>query len=664
MIIKEYKIEQVKCPDYERHWPDRHPYQHQAAIFANWQSHRSFLVTTKTGSGKTVAAAFPIIVNQESAVFLYPTNALVEDQEKSIANMLSEMNYPYYSYKADTKFDRIQYQQARVILLKIDAVSLEDFRRQLHKSSKGRTLKDLFSQHKPLILLTNPDTLFYIVAFFYAHSEELLGYLQKFNNIVLDEFHMYAGIELAHVLFMLEYFKFLGIFRRTILLSATPDKEVKQLLDLIIDPVEITSDTKTDFPVTDNRTSIHEIKFSYDLETGNVVEQAINIVKKILPELYNGFPTTNEVPLVVIFNSVIDAIYFEDLLIGELNIQINQIGSYRGMVGKEVRTVTEKLIVVGTRAIEVGINFDCKYLIFEASDKASFLQRIGRIGRRRLGSAFLVYGREHGQEVEVFSELPQSVERNNFEKAIGQLYEGRDSLAWFVTTEGGIITIGALVHRLALSVAGERHATNEQRAVIQQKSGEILQVYCEKIGATAFLPKINRYFKRIENLKWLQVYLNTMSFRAGSMNVKVYDIREKSIDRELGASYEADLQKVLSRGRIKSFSFDKKNGYKIVINGYGIFRKVSVLVNVKDHERCLFMTTKEVPQISFLRGNLGIPELSEYFQCQEQILVVVPASIEPYLDWRINCYQCNVGYIGFGSNVFLLRELCRKVFNF
>ncbi len=663
MIITKYKIEQVKCQEYEKYWPGRYPYQHQAAVFSNWNSQRNFLVTTKTGSGKTVAAAFPIVVYEESAVFLYPTNALVEDQEKSIANMLTEMNYPYYSYKAETDFDRNLYEQARFILLKIDATNLEHFRRLMHKPSKGKALKDLFSQPKPILLLTNPDTLFYILTFFYAHSGELLGYLQKFNSVVLDEFHLYAGIELAHILFMLEYFKFLGIFHRTVLLSATPDKEVKQLLDVLINPVEITSDTKTGFPVINWRTSTHEIKFVYDMEMGNVVEQAISIVKKMLPELHNMVPTVNEVPLVVIFNSVIDAIYFEDLLIKDLNISVDQIGSYRGLVGKEARTVKNKLIVVGTSAIEVGIDFDCRYLIFEASDRASFLQRIGRIGRHRPGSAFLVYGREHGQEVDAFSELPESVERDSFEKVIEQIFEGRDSLAWFVRTEGGIITVSALVYRLVLSVANERQATKEQRKFIQKKLDDLLQAYCEKINATNFLPKVRRYFKRIKDLKWLQVYLNTMSFRAGSKNVKVYDIREKNIGRELGAAYEADLQKVLSRGSIISCSFEKRNGYKIVVNGYTTFKKISVLVNVRDNEMCLFKTTKEVPEILFLKGNSGISELAGYFRQQEQLFVIVPASIEPYLDWRISCYPCNIGYIAFGGGAFLLRELCKRFLN-
>ena len=40
-----------------------------------------------------------------------------------------------------------------------------------------------------------------------------------------------------------------------------------------------------------------------------------------------------------------------------------------------------KPIVVGTSAIEVGIDFDTSSLIFEADDSTSFLQRIGRGAR-------------------------------------------------------------------------------------------------------------------------------------------------------------------------------------------------------------------------------------------------------------------------------------------
>ena len=40
-------------------------------------------VTSLTGAGKTVAAAYPLMQHQQSGLFIYPTNALIEDQARS-----------------------------------------------------------------------------------------------------------------------------------------------------------------------------------------------------------------------------------------------------------------------------------------------------------------------------------------------------------------------------------------------------------------------------------------------------------------------------------------------------------------------------------------------------------------------------------------------------
>lgn len=55
-------------------------YPHQAMMLAKWNEVNSFLLVTKTGSGKTAAAALPLIHYHQSGVFVYPTNELIKDQ--------------------------------------------------------------------------------------------------------------------------------------------------------------------------------------------------------------------------------------------------------------------------------------------------------------------------------------------------------------------------------------------------------------------------------------------------------------------------------------------------------------------------------------------------------------------------------------------------------
>ena len=80
--------------------------------------------------------------------------------------------------------------------------------------------------NKTKIIFTNPDILFLIFALRYR--AEALASLQGYQTLVVDEFHLYQGVEFAHALFMVHLARHLGMFERVVLLSATPDPEVKR----------------------------------------------------------------------------------------------------------------------------------------------------------------------------------------------------------------------------------------------------------------------------------------------------------------------------------------------------------------------------------------------------------------------------------------------------
>ena len=95
------------------------------------------------------------------------------------------------------------------------------------------------------------------------------------------------------------------------------------------------------------------------------------------------------VPCVVILNSVVNAIALEDALVNA-GIPRQAIAPIRGLSSRSSRDVRGKQLVIGTSAIEVGIDFQADHLFFEAGDAASFMQRFGRIGRHRPGIAWLL----------------------------------------------------------------------------------------------------------------------------------------------------------------------------------------------------------------------------------------------------------------------------------
>ncbi len=70
-------------------------YPHQAAMLNEWDKRDALLLVTKTSSGKTRASALPVLKNFESAVFVYPTNALIQDQARAIRELMVDENISF-----------------------------------------------------------------------------------------------------------------------------------------------------------------------------------------------------------------------------------------------------------------------------------------------------------------------------------------------------------------------------------------------------------------------------------------------------------------------------------------------------------------------------------------------------------------------------------------
>ena len=65
---------------------------HQART---WQAYKDSTInvifdTALTGDGKSLAGQFPMLVENQRAMFLYPTNELIRDQEKQVKRYLDE----------------------------------------------------------------------------------------------------------------------------------------------------------------------------------------------------------------------------------------------------------------------------------------------------------------------------------------------------------------------------------------------------------------------------------------------------------------------------------------------------------------------------------------------------------------------------------------------
>ena len=98
-------------------------YHHQAIMFDEWKNHSTFLIATKTGTGKTAAAVLPILKYKESAIMVYPTNELIRNQVAGVANIARMGGLNPCIYEPETTKE--EFGKADVLLVHIDAAALE-----------------------------------------------------------------------------------------------------------------------------------------------------------------------------------------------------------------------------------------------------------------------------------------------------------------------------------------------------------------------------------------------------------------------------------------------------------------------------------------------------------------------------------------------------------
>src|SRR6266705_1851142 len=211
-------IRELRLPLMNRGSARNPQYPHQVAMADAWDIHPTILLTAKTGTGKTRSAMLPVLTRRDSAVAVYPTNELLRDQVRSVASFARSEGFETAILSPDEKnapdwADR--YSQADVILVPLDGALLDEWQSVTRSKNRGETLWRLLNPDKPKIIFTNPDILFLILGLRY-HAEGFEA-LRGYQTLIVDEFHLYQGVELAHALVMVALARGFGMFRRLIL---------------------------------------------------------------------------------------------------------------------------------------------------------------------------------------------------------------------------------------------------------------------------------------------------------------------------------------------------------------------------------------------------------------------------------------------------------------
>jgi len=164
-------------------WPfgEDRLYRHQERGLEAGRAGRSFVVTTGTGSGKTEAFLLPVLdgilrrkregVTGVQAVFLYPMNALANDQIERLRRLLRgtglKISFALYTGDSDTA----------TLNLREDPAETE------------RLTRAAIRRNPPDILLTNYKQLEFLL----IRVEDRMLFTPALKYLVLDEIHAYRG---------------------------------------------------------------------------------------------------------------------------------------------------------------------------------------------------------------------------------------------------------------------------------------------------------------------------------------------------------------------------------------------------------------------------------------------------------------------------------------
>ncbi len=198
---------------------DMHWYSHQLQAFQKVIGEgKNIIVTTGTGSGKSMAFVFPIInycltMHEKGgdsekgvkALIVYPMNALANSQYKKIVKKLDGTGVRVCLYTGQLP-TAIKKADSPAVEQKLEDASTHDEQQRKVYDSEVQSREEA-QKNPPDILITNYSMLEYILD---RHEDKRIfpdAYKSNFKFIVLDEIHTYEGSLGAHVAHLIRRFK-------------------------------------------------------------------------------------------------------------------------------------------------------------------------------------------------------------------------------------------------------------------------------------------------------------------------------------------------------------------------------------------------------------------------------------------------------------------------
>lgn len=383
----------------------------------------------QTGVGKTLAASSSVFILNKDSIFSYPTNELIHDQISTLKRYANAFNASHEICEVN-----------RPTMLQLREESTLPF------PSQGSLWEHILRTFKKKIICTNPDILYYSTIDKYKGTTVAQLILHAYPIIVYDEFHLANAKQQSCILLTIALAKAFGKSKVFLFLSATPSPIFRKRLETIGIPIISIQEFEKKLKMEKN-TEVKSLDLigEVDLEIYQYPNGVWSADKWICENLYlikeqmDNNPGEN---IVIILDSVYDAKYVAEFLSNHLDVDVGQVHGW--MDPRERHDEIKKKVVVGSSAIEVGIDFHCHFLIFEAKTWSSFMQRLGRVARKiKKGRAIAIVPRQVYRNLKTFvgeRSFISRVELMELVKTSFRSYEGFEAyMDTYMGVEGKMI---------------------------------------------------------------------------------------------------------------------------------------------------------------------------------------------------------------------------------
>ncbi len=327
-----------------------------------------------TGSGKTISWLKPALDAKMKVIAVYPTNALVIDQEKQVDRFIERFGYnPKEFHVQAITSDLLDKEK----LLYPDETGL----------TKGQLLNRIVRKGRArgLILLTNPDILSLALKdAYYEHN--IREAIRSVDMIVVDEFHLASVKQSDMLLFMMHEMSTdkRSRLKKFVFLSATPNQLIVDRAKKVGLNVVVFDDRSTPLSCSEGRPVLPKLKL--EVRSG-----AIYRTYELIKEDLNYFvdlcsrPINKDRDAKTVF--ILDGIYEVDevfkVLSDALASQKMKIERVDGLHPATPEKLKDFDVLISNSSVEVGIDFNVDRLVFSGYSKSKLLQRIGRLRNKQ-----------------------------------------------------------------------------------------------------------------------------------------------------------------------------------------------------------------------------------------------------------------------------------------